>query len=167
MIEITNQQRAAISAFLAQVRDRAEWRLEELLSFSRIWASKLQSWSVVYGVGAADTQTALWWYQYRHKPGSKEWRPSRIMQALLIASERDYAEPERLPVDDRALKVTLKDKKRARKAFIDKHGVASFYQKVKPILAMRRSGGIKGLFTAPVTPEIRDYVAILANFAKD
>lgn len=94
-----------------------------------------------------------------------QWRPTVIIRALVLASERDYVEIERLPVGEYALKATSADRRQARRAFIRKHGVAAFFQKVNPILAKKRCG-LRKLFEAPATPEIREYVAILVRIAR-
>jgi len=164
MTKFTKEQLSTIRAFLEQVWNRAEIPLGEWKLCDpplTIWLA----WQRAAGFYVHDIRAALWWYQYRHKPGSKEWRPTRIIRALIKASERDYVEPERLPVDERALKATPADRKRARKVFIKKHGVAAFYRKVKPILTDRYYGGVKRLFTAPATMETREYVEILASVA--
>jgi hypothetical protein len=177
MSEFTKAQLATVRAYLAQVRDRAKIESEEwaaadpsLLVRARPTArrkscSQYLVWVRVASFSAEDIHTAIWWYRYRHKPGSKQWRPTYILRALIIASERDYAEPEQISVNERALNATLAARREARKVFIKKHGVAAFYQKVKPVLAKRRSGGVKALFQAPATSEIREYVAILSKVA--
>lgn len=161
--EFTEDHHSIIHAFLAQVRERAKPARAELQECHQSRGLGDTVWSE-YGVSDTDAQTARWWYQHRHKLGSKEWRPAVILGALLKASDWDYVEPERIPVDERALKATPADRKLARLAFIRKHGVAAFHQKVNPILGNRRCG-VKGLFEAPATPEIREYVAILAKIA--
>lgn len=163
--DFTADQLGAISVFLAQVRDRADIQREEWHESYRSWARGARTWSCVYGFGGTDVRTALWWYQYRHKPGSKEWSPVVIVRALLAASERDYAEPERMAPNHLALLATPADRKKARLAFIRKHGVAAFHQKVNPILMARRRGGVKALLAAPATPETKAYIAILAQIA--
>lgn len=163
-IELTRDQLEIIGTFLSQVRERAKPSREELAQCFQphSWGNKV--WKA-YGVSLLDVQTALWWYRFRHKPGSKEERPPYILRALIKATERDYFEPERIPVNDAALRAGPADVRRARSAFIKKHGVAAFYQHVNPILTARRRGGVKALFEAPATPEIREYVAILTKIA--
>lgn len=156
----TKDQLAAVGPFLKQVRDRARIDREEWREAYQSWARGARGWEVVYGFSGADIHTALWWYQYRHALGSKEWRPTVIIRALIQASERDYVEPERMMVNDVALNSTAADKKKARLAFIRKHGVAAFHQGVNPIL---RCGGVEALFLAPATPETREYVMLLAS----
>jgi hypothetical protein len=68
-----------------------------------------------------------------------------------------------MPVSTVALMATNADRKQATLAFIRKHGVAAFYQKVKLIL---RRGGLKALFAVPASPETRAYVAILVEIAR-
>lgn len=164
MPELTKPQLDIIRAYLAQVRDRAKWQPEELYSPMTICVSKsLMNLAVAYGFTAADIQMAIWWYQFRHKPGSKEWRPRFILPALVRASERDYVEPDgKIEADDRILLATPRQKQRARMMFIRQFGFETFREKVKPIM---RRHGVKALFNAPATSEIRGYVEILAGLA--
>ena len=163
MIELTNQQRAIISAFLSQVRERARIEEDEWWESYQSWAPGARRWRAVYGFGGTDVHTALWWYQYRYKPGSKEWRPLRIIRALVIASERDYVEPELMAVNTVALMSNNNHRKQAYRAFVKKHKVAKFYRHIKPIL---QRGGVEALFTHPATAETREYVDILCTITK-
>src|SRR5262245_43155308 len=96
MTEFTKEQLTTIRAFLLQVRERATIADTE-------WADaaptlpQLLAWARVAGFAAQDTQTAIWWYRFRSRPGSIEWRPVYVVRALITASERDYAEIERMP----------------------------------------------------------------------
>jgi len=163
--EFTKDQLYYVSLFLAQIRDRAKPSREELSQCSQSQERGDAAWSE-YGISATDVQTARWWYQRRREPGSNEWRPAIILRALVRASERDYTEPELMPVDDAALNSIPAQRKRARKEFIRKHGVAAFYQRVHPIIADKRRGGMKRLLMFPATPEIREYVKILETIAR-
>lgn len=71
--------------------------IREFLSHQRPLLTRDQ-WNAVYpswsrgGVGwhrmrcgGTDIHTALAWYQFIHKPGSREWRPAIIITALLNA----------------------------------------------------------------------------------
>lgn len=167
MTEFTKDQLSDVSAFIAQVRERAPFNRQELAGCYESWYRRAGSWEAIYGFAQADSHMAVWWYQYRHKPGAKEWRPAYIVRALIAAAERDYVEPERIKPNDAVLRATLNDKKKARLVFMRKHGVATFYQKVNPILTARRRGGVKALFEAPATAETRAYVEILAGIASE
>lgn len=163
MSEFTKDQLVAVKAFLAQVRARADVKPDEQVTAS-LWARSAGCWGV-YDFSEINILTALWWYQYRHKPGSKEWHPSIILRALIQASQRDYIEPEWLPSNDitrRALNASGADKKKARLQFIRRHGVGKFFKHVEPIL---RRGGVKALMTAPAIAETKEYVRILATIA--
>lgn len=160
MTDLSAEQLAAIHTFLAQVRERATITREEWVESCQSWARGARAWSCVYGFAETDIATALWWYQHRRRPGSKEWRPVVILRALVEASERDYAEPELLPVSTVALFATAADKRQARRQFIRKRGVGTFYHSIAPIL---RRGGVEELFTVPATPETREYARILAE----
>lgn len=162
--EFTKEQLDIVRAFLAQVRERANPAREKLQECHQSRWRGDALWSG-YGLSRIDAQTAVWWYLKRHKLGSTQWRPPVILRALITASERDYVELERLPVNEYALRAAPADMKKARQTFIRKHGVAAFHQKVKPILAHRR-GGVKALFEVPATTETRAYVEILAKIAQ-
>lgn len=47
------------------------------------WGNGAGAWDYLLGLGGTDTMTALIWYQHVHRPGSKEWRPSIIIRAML------------------------------------------------------------------------------------
>lgn len=49
------------------------------------WARGGRAWRVM-GQGGTGQMAALCWYHHIHKPGSREWRPSIIIRALLAAS---------------------------------------------------------------------------------
>jgi hypothetical protein len=73
----------AISRFLAEQRKlmtREQWS-----EAYQSWARGGQAWIRQLGLGGTDTQSALCWYQFIHKPGSKEWRPKIIITALEAA----------------------------------------------------------------------------------
>ena len=62
------------------------------------WQSAYSSWwRGGYGwnklrSGGTDIQTCLAWYQSIHKPGSKEWRPSVIIDAVCRAAQNPPAQ---------------------------------------------------------------------------
>jgi hypothetical protein len=73
-----------VSQFLAEQRKsltREQWQ-ESYQS----WAHGGNGWNR-YGIGGTDINTALAWYQHLHRPGSKEWRPSIIMSAVMLHAE--------------------------------------------------------------------------------
>lgn len=39
-------------------------------------------WQRLWGTGGTYIHRAVFWYQHVHKPGSREWRPKRIIEAL-------------------------------------------------------------------------------------
>lgn len=49
------------------------------------WAKGGRGWRAMQQ-GGTGIMASLCWYQHVHKPGSKEWRPSIIIRALLDAS---------------------------------------------------------------------------------
>lgn len=49
------------------------------------WARGGHAWKVIEQ-GGTGILAALCWYQHVHKPGSREWRPSVIITALLAAA---------------------------------------------------------------------------------
>ena len=165
MTTFTKDQLAIVRAFLAQVRERAKIEREEWWESYQSWWRGDRVWRAVYGFAGTDVHTALWWFQHRHKPGSKTWQPVVIIRALVAASERDYVEPERMPTNELALEATPAERTEARKTFIRTHGVEAFYRHVNPILSKRRVGGVQGLFTHPATNETRAFVKILATIA--
>lgn len=160
MIDLSNQQLATIRAFLAQVRERAVVEDEEQVE-SRLRSASVGNWEDT-GLDRIDILTALWWYQFRHKPGSREWRPGYILQALVGASERDYVELGKLEADENLIHATPQQKKQARMIFIRRFGFETYRDRIKPIM---RRHGVKALFNAPATSEIRGYVEILAGLA--
>ena len=52
----------------------------------RRWARSERGWNRVVDFGGTDFNLALTWYQYAHKPGSKEWRPKVIVCAICGAA---------------------------------------------------------------------------------
>lgn len=50
------------------------------------WARGGNGWNR-YSLGGTYINGALAWYQHIYKPGSKEWRPTIIMQAVIRAAQ--------------------------------------------------------------------------------
>ena len=72
-----------IRSFLAYQRTqltRDRWQL----AYSSWWRGGY-GWNKLRS-GGTDIQTCLAWYQSIHKPGSKEWRPSIIIDAVCQAA---------------------------------------------------------------------------------
>jgi len=161
--EFTKQQLATVRAYLAQVQIEGVWTPDEWVAAMQFWPRADRLWSEVYGLNKVNIWTALWWYQYRNKPGSKEWRPGIIIRALIHASERDYVEPG-APIEpsDAILRATPIQKKRARMMFIREFGYGTYQEKVHRLMRRR---GVKALFDAPATSEVKGYVEILAQVA--
>lgn len=160
MAEFTKSQLAHVRAFLAQVRDRAIVEDEERVEH-RLCVSRVGNWDA-FDLSDIDILTALWWFQFRHKPNSREWRPVIILRALVNASQRDYVEPGKLEVDESLIQATPRQKKQARTLFIRRFGFETYRRKLRPIL---RRHGVKAIFSAPATEEVREYAAILAKVA--
>jgi hypothetical protein len=59
------------------------------------WTESYQSWIHggdgwnKYQMGGTYINAALAWYQWLHKPGSKEWRPRIIMAAVAKAAKKE------------------------------------------------------------------------------
>ena len=162
MTEFTKEQLDEIRGFLGQVRERANIPNDEWWACWESGPNGADKWRAI-GMRDGDTITALWWYRCRHKPRSTEWRPVIILRALLKASQREYVEPGQMEPNDAALNASHKQKKQARMLFIRRFGFDTFREKVGPIL---RRHGVRNLFNAPATSEVREYVAILAGLAK-
>lgn len=60
------------------------------------WARGGHGWRALHS-GGTTTMGALCWYQHIHRPGSKEWRPSIIIRALLDAVRPALA----LPIEEK------------------------------------------------------------------
>lgn len=162
MSEISRQQLTTIRAYLAQVRERAVVEDEEQVE-SRLRSASAGNWEDT-GLDRVDVLTAIWWHQFRHKPGSREWRPGYIIAALLTASERDYVELGKLEADESIIQATPRQKKQARMIFIRRFGFETYRDRIRPIM---RRHGVKALFEAPASREVRDYVEILSKLANE
>lgn len=51
------------------------------------WGNCRYAW-YKYQFGGTWTAACIYWYQHIHKPGSSEWRPAVIMDAVLVAAEK-------------------------------------------------------------------------------
>lgn len=80
MQALTKEQVLTIRAFLA----KQQFTREQWLEAYQSWARGGYAWDRLQS-GGTDIQRALTWYQFIHKPGSKEWRPAIIIRALLDA----------------------------------------------------------------------------------
>ena len=50
------------------------------------WGNCRYAW-YKYQFGGTWTVACIYWYQHIHKPGSSEWRPAVIMDAVLLAAQ--------------------------------------------------------------------------------
>lgn len=55
------------------------------------WARGGRAWNALQS-GGTTILAALCWYQHIHRPGSKEWRPSVIIRAVVAAASPDTRE---------------------------------------------------------------------------
>ena len=76
-------------------QDQAAWLAEQRKTMSNAqWMASYQSWRHggkawnKYQMGGTDIVTCLCWYQHCYKPGSHEWRPAIIMEAVHKAVDR-------------------------------------------------------------------------------
>lgn len=94
MDALTGQQVNRVCAFLDEQRIvfQRTWLGEER---ERRWWDSYHSWR--HGgrgwhkmqCGGTQISMAIAWYQHLHRPGSKEWRPSIIIKALLAEATRE------------------------------------------------------------------------------
>lgn len=84
-------QTATIMAFLDMQTPKLNQ--EQWWRSYRSWAHGGGGWNR-YGLGGAYIHAVLAWYQHVHRPGSREWRPSIIMAAVLAAATQNEAQPE-------------------------------------------------------------------------
>lgn len=86
-MELTIEQRKNINRFLfsplMESFDAKQWSQ----SYPS-WANGGRGWHRLEQ-GGTGTMRAIMWYQHIHKAGSKEWRPSIIIRALLAACEKE------------------------------------------------------------------------------
>lgn len=85
---MNEQARARIRAFLAAQRPKLN--NEQWMRSYQSWARGGHAWDR-YGLGGTDINTALAWYHWIHKPGSREWRPSIVMDAVSVAAATEAA----------------------------------------------------------------------------
>jgi hypothetical protein len=64
------------------------------------WARGGRAWDALQS-GGTGIIAALVWYQHVHRPGSREWRPSVIIRALVEAAERWMLSSPARPSQDR------------------------------------------------------------------
>jgi hypothetical protein len=97
-LTLTSEQRAGIRAFIKTLRtehyrEGYGWWYEAVHPMTReqiddsyqSWAKGGRGWDALQE-GGTGILAALCWYQHVHRPGSREWRPSVIIRALLAAS---------------------------------------------------------------------------------
>lgn len=82
---VSRTQKWMISRWLRSIRNRFGHEDYKRLYWESYnsWANGGGGWDRYLGLGGTDTMTALIWYQHIHKPGSKEWRPTIIIKAML------------------------------------------------------------------------------------
>lgn len=68
-----------VSAWLAKQRPRLT--REQWMESYQSWVHGGHGWNRLRS-GGTDINTAIAWYQWVYKPGSKEWRPSIIIDAV-------------------------------------------------------------------------------------
>lgn len=79
--ELTKEQRTEINDFLFNL---PSFTREQYWESYQNWFRGGRGWFPIQQ-GGSGQMIALMWYQHRHKPGSKEWRPRIIINALLEA----------------------------------------------------------------------------------
>lgn len=80
-IDTLTEMRPAINDFLFSL---PSFTKEEYWSSYPSWSTGGRGWQKLHQ-GGTGIMKALMWYQHRHKPGSKEWRPKIIIEALITA----------------------------------------------------------------------------------
>lgn len=88
----SKSQLAAVRLFLAQVRLQRLITEEQWWKSYHSWCHGGRAWNKLQS-GGSDIETALAWYQHIHKPGSKEWRPSIIIDAVCRAAGLSSSQP--------------------------------------------------------------------------
>jgi hypothetical protein len=100
-IKLTDRQREVARAFIrgALYEERYQegrgWSYharhdvtqEQIEASYQSWARGGNGWAVLHE-GGTGIMAALVWYQHVHRPGSREWRPSIIIAALVDAAEK-------------------------------------------------------------------------------
>lgn len=99
-ITLTHEDRQAVAAFLAARSFQGPAPInatgyvgitrEQYWESYQSWARGGYAWDVM-GQGGTGIMGALCWYQHIHKPGSKEWRPSVIIRAIVAAAHQAKA----------------------------------------------------------------------------
>lgn len=75
--------RLAVNKFLFAI---PAFTREQYWESYRSWPKGGSGWNKMHQ-GGTGIMNALMWYQHVHKPGSKEWRPSIIIAAVVEAAE--------------------------------------------------------------------------------
>ncbi len=73
-----------VRAFLK--RQRAVLSNKQWKSAQAAWRTGDNGWNTF--ASATDIQTCIAWYRCIHRPGSREWRPSIIIRAVVAASQK-------------------------------------------------------------------------------
>ena len=79
-LNLTAEQRTKINDFL--FNHKFNFTRDEYWKSYQNWWRGGRGWQVLQQ-GGTGQMFALMWYQHRHKPNSKEWRPRIIINALL------------------------------------------------------------------------------------
>lgn len=79
---LTEVEKKAVHAYLDQYTfTRPNYEISY-----HFWAKGGRGWNRTFATGGTYTMRALMWYHHHFKPGSEEWRPSVIMNALCEAA---------------------------------------------------------------------------------
>lgn len=73
-----------VRAFLK--RQRAVLSTKQWKSARAAWQTGDNGWNAL--ANNTDIQTCIAWYRCVHRPGSREWRPSIIIRAVVAASQK-------------------------------------------------------------------------------
>lgn len=79
MYPITFEQKVKVRKFLSSFPFTREMYEVSYQS----WGNGGHGWTRTLESGGTDTMNVIMWYQHFHKPGSREWRPTVIMNALI------------------------------------------------------------------------------------
>jgi hypothetical protein len=97
-LQLTTEEQARVREFVTSLRTE-EYRegygwiyravhpmtAQQIDDSYQSWAKGGRGWRAIHE-GGTGILAALCWYQHVHKPGSREWRPTIIIRALLAAS---------------------------------------------------------------------------------
>ncbi len=84
MNKLTEAERKSINAFLPT---QTNFTKDQYWTSYQNWWRGGRGWHPLQQGGTGQMK-ALMWYQHRHKPNSKEWRPKIIIEALLAESSK-------------------------------------------------------------------------------